>query len=166
MIHSYDLIHWTISPLECSAPIVFFEKEKSLFALAANKVWNVSNPIEPIIFKELAEPILRPLPGEPHYAVRDETIFYAFNMDRHIFVCFDRIYENGPLQYFLVFNTDDFTFSLSEVSDEFKGPYMKKAVKRNDGWKLFFINTEEILVIDPFPEGGPAIIEVLPGSLN
>lgn len=166
IIYSADLVHWTIAPLDCPAPILFFEKEDSLFALAANEIWNVRNPEEPLVIKKLSETILRPLPGEPHYAVRDETVFYAFNLDAHIFAYIERIYEDGPQRYFLVLDTDDFTFTLSKVTEEFRGPYLEKAVKRDDGWKIYFISTEKILVIDPFTGDGPAIIEELPGSQN
>ena len=166
MVYSSDLIHWTVSALDCPAPIVFFEKGNNLFALAANKVWNVSNPVEPTAIRELSETILRPLPGEPYYAVRDETVLYAFNLDEHIFACIDRVYEDGPQRYFLVINTDDFTYTLSEVTEQFRGPYLEKAVKRDDGWKIYLISTEKILVIDPFTEDGPTIVEELPGSQN
>lgn len=168
IIYSSDLIDWYQSGvIHPGAPILLYEQDEKLFALAGRQVWDVSDPRHTRLSRELKYTVMPPeLPitsWSPYVAFID----YCFNINNHL-VMYTGIAaeEQSGGAYFQVINLDDFSEKSLKVGNGLPGVYNYKAVEREDGWKIYHIGfdpADGIIVLDPFAPDGPAIIERLPG---
>ena len=167
LIYSSDLINWHQSGVMYPwVPILLYEQNGGLFALAGRQVWDVSDPRHARLSRELKHTVMPPkFPtrwGSPH-----AYIDYCFNINNHLIMYTTIVAEEqSGGQYFQVINLDDFSEKSVAVDDALSGVYNYKAVEREDGWKIYHIGydpADGIIVLDPFAPDGPAIIERLPG---
>ena len=169
IIYSSDLIDWYQSGvIHPGAPILLYEQDERLFALAGRQVWDVSDPRHTRLSRELKYTVMPPelpiTPWSPYVA----SIKYCFNINNYL-VMYTGILaeEQSGGQYFQVINLDDFSEKSLKVGDGLPGsPHEYKAIERKDGWKIYHIShdpADGIIVLDPFAPDGPAIIERLPG---
>jgi len=166
VIGSSDLTRWEQSSVSSPSPILLFERTGGVYALAGRKVWNVSEIDKPVLVNELDESIMKPdLPRRPG-EVKDQDIIYSFNIDNFLVTHVYRISEGSDTMQLITINLDDFSHKKASAEEIELGPYNYKAVKRDDGWKVYYIGRDPadgILVLDPLAEKGPAVIERLPG---
>ena len=168
IIYSSDLINWHQSGVMYPwVPILLYEQNGGLFALAGRQVWDVSDPRHARLSRELKHTVMPPkFPtkwGSPH-----AYIDYCFNINNHL-VMYTTIVaeEQSGGKYFQIINLDDFSRKSVAVGDGLPGfPHEYKAIEQKDGWKIYHIShdpADGIIVLDPFAPDGPAIIERLPG---
>ena len=167
LIYSSDLINWHQSGVMYPwVPILLYEQNGGLFALAGRQVWDVSDPRYARLSRELKYTVMPPeFPIKP-WSMR-AIIYYCFNINNHL-VMYTTIVaeEQSGGQYFQVINLDDFSEKSVAVDYALSGVYNYKAVEREDGWKIYHIGfdpADGIIVLDPFAPDGPEIIERLPG---
>ena len=167
IIYSSDLINWHQSGVMYPwVPILLYEKNGGLFALAGRQVWDVSDPRHARLSRELEYTIMPPkLPIKPRSRyVRG--ISYCFNINNHLVMYITTAFgEKSIWDFFQIINLNDFSRKTA-ASDGEVWPSIYKAVKREDGWKIYHIGlnpADGIIVLDPFAPDGPAIIERLPG---
>jgi hypothetical protein len=168
VIKSKDLITWEPTEVEHNGPILLFERGSKVYALAGSEVLDVSNPDDVSMVEKLSRPALLPDRGVSYAHSPYDRIGVCFVMDNFLFASVYRTIEYGHEEYFLLFNTDDYSFELFRMdiaeisSDPEPHPHKPKAVKRGDGWKYYWFGKKDSYVIDPFLPGGPKIIETLP----
>ena len=169
IIYSSDLINWYQSGVIYPwVPILLYEQNGGLFALAGKQVWDVSDPRYARLSRELKRTVMPPeLPIKP-WSMYVQGLSYCFNINNHLvmYMAIAAEAQNGGI-FFQIINLDDFSRKSLKVGDGLPGaPHRYKAVKREDGWKIYHIShdpAEGIIVFDPFAPDGPAIIERLPG---
>jgi hypothetical protein len=168
LIKSEDLFTWELTELEHNGPILLFEKGTRIFALVGSEILDVSNPDGIRMVEKLSQPALLPDRGVSYAHSPYDRIGICLVMDNFLFARVARTIEYGHEEYFLLFNTDDYSFELFRMeiaeisSDPEPRPHIPKAVKREDGWKYYWFGQKDSYVIDPFLPGGPKIIETLP----
>jgi hypothetical protein len=169
IIKSKDLITWELTEIEHKGPILLFEKGSKVYALVGSEILDVSNPDDVFMVEKLARPALLPERGVSYAHSPYDSIGICLVMDNFLFTKVARTIEYGHEEYFLLFNTSDYSFELfkmdiAEISSATAEPrlHIPKAVKREDGWKFYWFGKKETYVIDPFLPGGPKIIETLP----
>ena len=166
VIGSPDLTRWEQSSVSSPSPILLFERNGGVYALAGRKVWNVSEIDKPVLIKELDESIMKPDLPRRVGEIKDQDIIYSFNIDNYLVTHVYRVSEGSASMQFITINLDDFSHKQASAEEIVLGPYNYKAVKRDDGWKVYYIGRDPadgILVLDPLAENGPAVIERLPG---
>ena len=166
VIGSPDLTRWEQSFVSSPSPILLFERNGGVYALAGRQVWNVSEIDKPVLIKELDESIMKPDLPRRVGEIKDQDIIYSFNIDNYLVTHVYRVSEGSASMQFITINLDDFSHKQASAEEIELGPYNYKAVKRDDGWKVYYIGRDPvdgILVLDPLAENGPAIIERLPG---
>jgi hypothetical protein len=166
VIGSPDLTRWEQSSVSSPSPILLFERNSGVYALAGRKVWNVSEIDKPVLIKELDESIMKPDLPRRVGEIKDQDIIYSFNIDNYLVTHVYRVSEGSASMQFITINLDDFSHKQASAEEIVLGPYNYKAVKRDDGWKVYYIGRDPadgILVLDPLAENGPAVIERLPG---
>jgi hypothetical protein len=165
VIKSKDLLTWELTEIEHLGPILLFEKGSKVYALVGSEILDVSNPDGIRMVEKLSQPALLPDRGVSYAHSPYDSIGVCLVMDNFLFTRVYRTIEYGHEEYFLLFNTDDYSFELfrmdiAEIKDVLA--YILKAVKRGDGWKYYWFGKKDSYVIDPFLPGGPKIIETLP----
>ena len=169
IIYSSDLINWYQSGVIYPwVPILLYEQNGGLFALAGKQVWDVRDPRHARLSRELKYMVMPPeLPIKP-WSMYVQGLSYCFNINNHLvmYMAIAAEAQNGGY-FFQIINLDDFSSKSLKVGDGLPGaPHRYKAVKRKDGWKIYHIShdpADGIIVFDPFAPDGPAIIERLSG---
>ncbi len=73
------------------------------------------------------------------------------------------MYSDGAEGIDIMLNLDDFTYSIPKSPEIDLYSYKTKAIKREEGWRIYYIGDNKTIVVDPFAENGPAIVGELPG---
>lgn len=166
VIGSRDLTRWEQTSVSSPSPILLYERNDGVYALAGRTVWNVTEIDRPVLVKELDTSIMKPEIDRKPWEEKDQGIVYSFNIDNYIITHVLRVSEYSGTMLFIAINLDDFSYKVTSAEEITLGPYNYKAVKRDDGWKVYYIGRDPadgILVLDPLAENGPAVIERLPG---
>lgn len=165
VISSKDLIKWDLTSISTSVPILLYRMNGDLFAIAEDKVFRVENAC---LVREI------PLPtgeghGQYYLNAKDRSIFYSYGVDDVLAVHYRRDFEDGQGEFFLTISLNDFSYTRNSSEKVIKiGEYETKAVRRADGWKVYYVARDPelgIKVLDPLANGGPAIVETLPGAV-
>lgn len=169
IIYSSDLIDWRQSGvIHPEAPILLYEQNEVLFALAGRQIWDVSDPRHARLSQELKYTVMPPELPIRSGSIYVQDILYCFNIKNYLVMSITiAAEEQSGGEYFTTIDLNDFSRKSVEVNEDinlYRSNY--KAVKREDGWKIYHIGRDPangIIVLDPFALDGPAIIERLPG---
>ena len=132
IIYSTDLISWHQSGIiHPMVPILLYEKDDGLFALAGRQIWDVSDPRHARLAQGLRNSVMPPEPPITPWSPYVGYIEYVFNINNslvmHTGIAAE---ERSGGEYFETINLDDFSRKAARVGDELKVPYNYKAVQR------------------------------------
>jgi hypothetical protein len=165
IIKSDDLISWERTEIEHFGPIVLFGRENKIYAIVGYNILDVTDPDNIALYKRMPHSIFLP-DGEifDAHMTSDQSVIPIYEMDNYVFARIVRVFEAYTCHYYVIIDTNDFTFNLYDIStlqdDGFH--YTEKVVKDETGWKLYRFTEDKTIVIDPFLNDGPGIINILP----